>query len=241
MARSPNYPAHGLREAIELIRQVYDKEKRTVLSGHDIAGALGYSGLSGNARSKIASLKKFDLLDGDETKGMRVSELAVHFLYPASEVEALEAKRKAALAPDLFKHLYEEKRDGSDESIKNYLVSRMDFTPSGAAQAIESFKETLEFAGLNGIGYNAFNTPDGVEAHPLQTDATSASNISNPALDALFKDFAAKPNPASHEVNAWTWTLSMPRSVKADLRIVGKVTKADVVRLKKQIEALEEA
>ncbi|HEV2987140.1 MAG TPA: hypothetical protein VG759_01765 [Candidatus Angelobacter sp.] len=41
--------------------------------------------------------------------------------------------------------------------------------------------------------------------------------------------------------NAWTWTLSMPRNVKAELRIAGEVTKADIARLKKQIEFLEES
>lgn len=227
MARSPNYPSHGLREAVELIKQVYDKEKRTVLSGHDIAGALGYSGLSGNARSKIASLKKFDLLDGDETKGMRVSELAVRLLYPAGEAEASEAKRKAALAPDLFKHLYEEKKDGSDESIKNYLVSRMEFTPSGAIQAVESFRETMEFAGLNGTSCNASSTPDNLEAHSMQTEPASASVKTAEAI---------KGTP-----HAWTWTLSMPRSVKAELRITGEPTRKDLARLKKQIEFLEES
>jgi hypothetical protein len=33
----------------------------------------------------------------------------------------------------------------------------------------------------------------------------------------------------------------MPRSVRADLRIVGTPTKVDIARLKKQIESLEEA
>jgi hypothetical protein len=228
MARSPNYPAHGLREAIELIKQVYDKEKRTVLAGHDVAGALGYSGMSGNARSKIASLKKFDLLDGDETKGMRVSELAVQLLYPASEAEALEAKRKAALAPDLFKTLYEEKKDGSDESIKNYLVSRMEFTPSGAMQAVESFRETLEFASLNEKDYNASSTPDGVEAQPMQTESRLASA----------QELEARVAKAPH---AWYWTLSVPRGVNAQLNVSGPFTKADFGRLKKQIEFLEES
>ena len=61
MPRSPNYPAHGLKESIGFVKLLYDREKRTVISGEDVAKALGYSGLSGNARSKMASLKKFDV------------------------------------------------------------------------------------------------------------------------------------------------------------------------------------
>lgn len=229
MARSPNYPAHGLRDAVSFVQQVYEKEKRTQVAGHDVAGAMGYSGLSGNARSKIASMKKFDLLDGDESKGMRVSELAVHILYPANESDALEAKRKAALSPALFKQLYEEKREGSDESIKNYLVSRLDFTPSGAAQAVAAFRDTLSFAELNGTTYNASSTPDETEAKPMQLESRSAL-----AQQALEAQVAKAPH-------AWYWTLSVPRGVNAQLTVSGPFNKADFARLKKQIAFLEES
>lgn len=77
----------------------------------------------------------------------------------------------------------------------------------------------------------------------MYSESKSASN----PLEAFtqsdaFKNFGtASATPSADSVSTWTWTLSMPRSVKADLRIVGKVTKADLGRLKKQIEALEEA
>jgi len=51
--------------------------------------------------------------------------------------------------------------------------------------------------------------------------------------------------PASQQgtspANAWTWTLSIPRNVRAELKIAGDVTRDDVRRLKKQIEFLEES
>ena len=50
--RSPNYPAIGLRDAVEAVRAIYDKEKKTSVSGDVIAGNLGYSSLSGNARTR---------------------------------------------------------------------------------------------------------------------------------------------------------------------------------------------
>jgi hypothetical protein len=241
MARSPNYPAHGLSEAVAFVRQVYDREKRTQVAGEDIAKALGYSSLSGNARSKIASMKKYDLLDGDEAKGMRVSELAVHLLYPANDKEALEAKRTAALSPELFRLLNEEKKEGSDESIKNFLVSRMDFTSSGAEQAVAAFRDTLSFAELNGTNYNVSSTPESVEANAMQTEDKSLSPVDSFIASDVVKNFGKPPSQATEAVNAWTWTLSMPRSVRADLRIIGQPTKADVTRLKKQIQALEES
>lgn len=241
MARSPNYPAHGLSEAVAFAKQVYDKERKTQVAGGDVAKALGYSSLSGNARSKMASMKKYDLLDGDESKGMRVSDLAVHILYPASEQAALESKRIAALSPELFKYLYEEKREGSDESIKNYLVSKLDFTPSGAAQAVAAFRDTISFAELGGEGYNASNTPVKVEAQNMQTETRTASPVDTFVQSDAFKNFGTSVPVAASAVNAWTWTLSMPRNVKAALQITGAVEKRDISRLIKQLNALKEA
>jgi len=231
-----------LSEAVAFVRQVYDREKRTQVAGEDIAKALGYSSLSGNARSKLASMKKYDLLDGDEAKGMRVSELAVHLLYPATDKEGLEAKRTAALSPDLFRLLFEQKKEGSDESIKNYLVSRMDFTPSGAEQAVAAFRDTIAFAEMGGTDYNAVSTPDSEEANSMQTEARPVSPVDSFVQSDAFKNFIPAPVAASTNAsNAWTWTLSMPRNVKAELRIAGEPTKSDIARLKKQIEFLEES
>lgn len=238
MARSPNYPAHALGDAIGFVKQVYDRDKRTVISTEDVAKALGYSTVSGNARTKIASMKQYDLLDGEEGKGLRVSELAVHILYPASQAEAQTYKRKAALAPSLFGHLYEEKREGHDESIQNYLISKMNFTPTGAAQAVDSFRQTLIFAGLDGTPYNASNTPEVAEAKSMATEAKTPDEITR---SLRVRDHLPDDQHNGQTVNAWTWTLSMPRSVRAELRIVGDVTKGDVARLKKQIESLEES
>jgi hypothetical protein len=231
--RSPNYPAHGLSDAVEMARQIYAKEKRSQSPGEIIAKALGYSSLSGNARVKIASLKKYGLLEGDEKRGMRLSDLAMLLLYPSSPMEESDAIKTAALTPSLFKMLFDEKRGASDEAIVNFLVSKMDFSPGGAKQAVDAFRDTMSASGLTNFGYNTPETSDWTEAQSMQTDTRSASST-----EAFAQPAAA---PRSDVVNTWTWTLSMPRAVKADLRIIGQVTKADVSRLKKQIEALEEA
>jgi hypothetical protein len=231
--RSPNYPAHGLSEAVEMARQIYAKEKKTQAPGEIIAKALGYTSLSGNVRVKIATLKKYGLLEGDESKGMRLSDLAMLILYPGAVQEEVEAKRTAALAPALFRSLYEERIDGSDEAITNYLVSKLDFSPIGARQAVDAFRDTVSFAGLSGNGYNASRTPDKMEAQSMQAEIRSAS-----PRETLVQ---GPPAASGNQVNAWTWTLSMPRNVKAELRIAGDATKSDIARLKKQIEFLEES
>jgi hypothetical protein len=226
--RSPNYPAHGLSEAVELARQIYAKEKKTQAPGEIIAKALGYSSLSGNARVKIATLKKFGLLEGDESKGMRLSDLAMLILYPIDSAQEADAKRIAALSPTLFRSLYEEKREGSDEAIVNYLVSKLDFSPVGAKQAVDAFRDTLSFAGLTDNGYNASKTPDKAEAQTVQTETKSAST-----LESVQRVVGAP--------HSWSWPLSVPRAVNAQLMVTGQFNKTDLLRLAKQIEFIAES
>ena len=225
--RSPNYPAMGLSDAVAAVRLIHEKEKRTPVSAEVIATALTYKSLSGPVRAKIAALKKYGLLDGDERKGLRVSDLAMRILFPADEVQALEAKRIAALSPEIFKAIYDEMREGSEAALLSYLINKREFAPNGAKQAIAAYRDTVSFAELSGMGYTASGTSDKEEAQTMQTEAKSASAVPIPATGV--------------NTNAWTWTLSMPRNVKAELRIAGDATKSDIARLRKQIEFLEES
>ena len=47
-------------------------------------------------------------------------------------------------------------------------------------------------------------------------------------------------NQAQPAIQSYSFALSMPRNVRAELRLFGQVTKSDVERLRKQIEFLEE-
>ena len=60
----------------------------------------------------------------------------------------------------------------------------------------------------------------------MQTNTAAASAQSAEALNAM-------------ALHTWNWLLSVPRGVNAQLMLTGQFTKADIVRLKKQIEFLE--
>lgn len=227
--RSPNYPAHGLSETIEMVRRIYEKEKRSQSSGEIVAKALGYSSLSGNARVKIGSLKQYGLLEGDERKGMRVTNLAMQLLYPSSDAERSDALKTAAIRPALFQNIYTEKRGASDESIVNYLVSKLDFSPNGAAQAVESYRDAMSVSGLENFGYNEQETPAITEAQSMQPESKSAS-IAESAPQII----AGAPR-------SWSWPLSVPRAVNAQLMITGQFNKNDLLRLTRQIEFIAES
>lgn len=229
--RSPNYPAIGLRDAVEAVRAIYDKEKKTSVSGDVIAGNLGYSSLSGNARTKISALKKFALLEGDERKGMRVSDLAVRILYPSGAKDQVASLQEAALAPELFQMLYNDFRDGSDEAIRHHLINKLDFAPQGANQLIAAFRDTYAYAGLNLKEYNNSETSDKSEAEDMheQSQASSSSLITE-----LGQRIIGPPH-------SWRWPLSVPRKVDAQLVLTGDFRKTDINRLIKQLEFLAES
>lgn len=236
--RSPNYPAISLREAVETVQAIHDKEKKTQVSGEVMAKAMGYGGLSGPARAKISALKKYGLVEGDERRGIRVSDLAMRVLFAPNGVEALIPLREAALRPELFKMLYSSFRDGSDEAMRAHLITKLDFSPLGAKQVIAAFRDTYSFAGLNQMERTDSTRTDKNEAELSATETRMPDDV---ARTIRIRDHLIGDGQAAQSVSVWTWTLSMPRSVRAELRIFGDVKKGDVVRLKKQIDALEES
>jgi hypothetical protein len=138
--------------------------------------------------------------------------------------------------PELFKELFASFKDGSDEAIRSYLIAKSGFAPAGAKQVIAAFRDTLAFAGLKESSYNASIMSDKTQA----TKSDAASNVASGSF-AGFSFPGAKSSATAVPNNAWTWTLSIPRNVKAELRIAGDVTKADIARLKKQIDFLEDS
>jgi hypothetical protein len=160
---------------------------------------------------------------------MRVTDLAMQLLYPSSGREQSDAIKTAALKPALFQNIHNEKREASDESIVNYLVSRLDFSPNGAAQAVASYRDAINFSGLANFGYNEQETPAMTEAQPMQTETKSAST-----LEPAFQIIAGAPR-------SWSWPLSVPRAVNAQLMITGQFNKNDLLRLAKQIEFIADS
>src|SRR5690242_11491271 len=78
--RSPNYPQYTITEAVGLAQRIYDKEKRTTVLPQVMASALGYGSLSGGARSAIATLRQYGLLE-NAPGGIRLSDAAMAIIH----------------------------------------------------------------------------------------------------------------------------------------------------------------
>jgi hypothetical protein len=140
--RSPNYPAVGLGECLQRVRSLWAKEKKTAVDAAVAAAAIGYSGLSGPSRTALSSMKKYGLVDSDD-RTVRVSDLALKIIHPASEQEELTALQEAALSPELFRQLFETHRDASDAALWSYLINKLGFSVVGAKQLVKAFRDTM--------------------------------------------------------------------------------------------------
>src|SRR5688572_18372750 len=89
--RSPQYPAIGLKEAIEKATLVYNQDYQSATTKEAVASHMGYQSLNGKSLGVISALSKFGLLEGrgDQTK---ISDLAVVIIaHPPGAPERVEA------------------------------------------------------------------------------------------------------------------------------------------------------
>src|SRR2546426_3219413 len=100
--RSPNYPALSLKEAIDKLYILHQKNGLHPMSREAVVKNLGYSGLSGASLPILSALTKYDLLvpSGDQLK---ISEDGLKIIaeQPGSPGR-VEALRRAAISPGLF-------------------------------------------------------------------------------------------------------------------------------------------
>ncbi len=166
-ARSPQYPAIGLKEAVARVAEVYQHDYQNMIPREVVAKHMGYSGLSGKSLGVLAALGKYGLLEGrgDSTK---VSDLAVTIIaHPERSPERVEALQKAAALPELFAELdgrFPGGR-GSDQALRSYLLTQK-FIPSAADAAIRAYRETKSFVENESGGYT------GVEVINLRRDSS---------------------------------------------------------------------
>lgn len=217
--RSPNYPAFSLDEAISKARTVYEKEKRAWTTGGVIQKHLGYQKPSGTGGRALSALRQFGLLDDRDGKYC-ISEAAYHLivLHESDPLWIVAAKRSAR-KPAIFEEVMTEYGSGlpSDETLRTFLITQKGFNPASVADFIRILRRTVEFAARLG--------PDEV---PPQVPTS-------PQIRS-----AAKPSGPTERV--YVWPLSIPRNVRAELRVFGEdIRSSDIELLRKQIDLLLEA
>ena len=175
--RSPVYPAIGLSEVIDLAQKLYREEKRGSFPPEVAATAWGYQGFSGPVRSKFSALKQFGILDQKKGHEARLTDVGVTFaIGTVGSPEYARALKEAALEPPLFRQLYDDRLESSDDTIFHDLVVNQKFTDNGARAAIKAFRESIDTA--YGTSIDILSQGGEVESDPETTSLAAPSNVS---------------------------------------------------------------
>jgi phage FluMu protein Com len=152
--RSPNYPAVSLRDAVDRVRKLYEKDGKAGAPPELAAVHIGFASAHGQAMAALAALKKFGLV---ETVNGRLapSQRAIEVLnLPEADLRRLQALKDAALSPAIYSDLakaYCKTGFPSDDTLQSELVTYKGFNRSAVAGFVKDFKDTLDFAGLSDL------------------------------------------------------------------------------------------
>ncbi len=155
-ARSPNYPAISLPDAIGRVKVIHAKAHTHKVDALTMAQAAGYAGINGASLSLLSALKKFGLLD-EFGKELKVSHNALSIIADpvTSEIRQVAIQR-CAFAPVLFTKIRNQFPDSvpSDEIVRSYLIKNS-FSSSTVDVAIRAFRETMKLVTDEGLGYTS--------------------------------------------------------------------------------------
>jgi hypothetical protein len=214
--RSPNYPSISLRESYQRVKLLWHKERKTAVPADVAAKAIGYSGISGPSRTALSAMKKFGLVDSDD-RSVRVSELALRILHPANETEATKALQQAALKPELFQQIYTNMQEASDDAVRSFLITKLDFSEAGANQFIKAYRDTMDVASLSQP-----NSKPLIELMPAdEMQMADSMTLDMRPAPSSTPHASRMPAPAFHTAPSQTITVPVGPDVIAEVRLVG--------------------
>ncbi len=229
--RSPNYPAVGLKAAVEKARLLYEADKRT---GAPVDAALKHMGFStqhGQALAVLSALKKFGLVE-DASGRIVPTQRAIDILvFQDQDERRVRGLQEAALSPGIYRELFEQYRPTgmpSDETLRAELIADKHFNPNAVEGFIQDFKDTLVFAGMMDSLELSLQVGDKLE----MTD--SAQMSAQPNASAGKSLASSPPSHGDKTTIVNTWTLS-PQA-RAELRISGDVSTEDLELLRDYVE-----
>lgn len=214
-ARSPSYPAIGLKEAIEKAEAVYRNDYQNQVPRAVAAKHMGYQSLNGKSLGVLAALLKFGLLEGrgDNT---RVSDLALKIIaHGHGEPERAQAIRDASERPELFAELDKRYPDGkgSDAAIRSYLLTQK-FIPQAANNALRAYRETKQLVETEG---GAYQSASSAETDIMQAPAeTVAPTATIPPPPAALEPMSAGFRRAVFDLAEGEVTLTFPEELSPE-------------------------
>jgi hypothetical protein len=252
--RSPNYPAVGLREAVERVKKLYERDGKAGAPSNLAAVHIGFESAHGQAMTYLAALKKFGLVDMSNNRVVPTQRAIEILNLPENDPRRIKALKDAALSPSIYMELIEQHRDTgfpADDVLQSELVTYKSFNPNSVERFVRDFKETLDFAGLSDLSQlklereNEEASMRAQDREPETVGAVVSKEMERGALmgDALIK---AGQRMKGAPLLAQTLVVSIPRAFTVDIGVRGdEIKREDLAKIKSQfnrwIEGLEEA
>src|SRR5665213_3133655 len=237
--RSPNYPAVGLREAVERVRKLIQADGKSGAPPEIAAKHIGYSSAHGQAMSVVAALKKFNLV-ADSGGRLAPTQGALEIVnLPENDPRRQKALREAALSPFLYHELVAQHEVAglpAADVLEAELTTYKGFNPKAVGGFVRDFLDTLEFAGIivgRGVGSKEDEQigGNGDMAEVLEHEEREVKT--NFAASDFLTSFTGKPI-----TRRYPFDISIPRALKAELAISGEFRKEDLERLRNQVGRL---
>ena len=229
--RSPNYPSMSLSDAIERLTKLGGEIHSHPAPRDVVVTSMGYSSVNGASLTALAALRKYGLLrrDGED---FRITERGMMYLHPQRADERSTAIRDAASEPKLFAELNERFSGGkaSDELIRSFLV-RNGFTPSAAAAALRSYRETMALVERECEEYDSESDELDEESASIehQQPATPVSAHSGPSVHVGAREAATEGQ----------FRVTMTDEFRVDV-VASGLYRSEVKRLIRWLQANEE-
>jgi len=153
--RSPNYPALKLADALAKVRTLYDSPvKKHAVGVEVVAKEWGYKPKSSSFKLALAAVRYYGMLAEEESGGdklLKLTPLALDTVdYQEGTPKYIEAIKKAALNPKLYRQLWERWKDNlpPNDEIRRYLIRERGFNDKSVDELIADYRETISLAKL---------------------------------------------------------------------------------------------
>jgi len=171
------YPNLALKDAVDAIELLFKQIERSSVDGTTASKALNYAGENGAARSKLAALNSYGLIDRGK-KLVNVTELGISIAHDLNDSRK-RGLRESALKPALFKEIWEHHRQCAEPVLASTLVHK-GLDPHSAAQAAKIFKANEVFAGLK----ESSDNPSAAPSSSAFKNAAGARQPEKPSMTA---------------------------------------------------------
>jgi hypothetical protein len=215
--RGPAVPTVDLRKALELMRKIWDKEKRNAAPVPAILTHWGYRPKSSGGFLAIASLKRYGLLDeqgSNERRTLKLSAFALNLLKneTLNPAEYQKLLKQAALMPTFHREMW--KKYGvempSDQTVGSHLVFERGFAPETATAFIKQYKDTISLAKLTENDTVQDSDTEAIEETDEASTAQSKRNSEPPPAEPKPPKSGTNMSSASNGTSVQPGELPVP-------------------------------